>query len=80
MPSQTFTNRSFYHAATSSGFVDNAPYDNFPLHNVAETVFERLEAAGLPWRVYVDPGMRMSVTGMIHAAGLAVFRHSVLHP
>ena len=71
VPSQTFTNRSFYHAASSSGFVVNAPYENFPLHNDAETIFERLEAAGLSWRVYVDPGMRMSATGMIHASRLS---------
>ncbi len=70
VPSQTFTNRSFYHAASSSGLVVNAPYDNFPLHNDAETIFERLDAAGLPWRVYVDPGMPASVTGAIHAPRL----------
>jgi len=70
VPSQTFANRSFYHAASSSGFVVNAPYQNFPLHNHAETIFERLEAAGLSWRVYVDPGMRVSVTGIIHAPRL----------
>jgi phospholipase C len=71
VPSQTFTNRSFYHAASASGMVVNAPYENFPLRNDAETIFERLEAAGLSWRVYVDPGMRMSVTGMIHASRLS---------
>src|SRR5215831_12087345 len=70
VPSQTFTNRSFYHAASSSGFVVNAPYENFPLHNDAETIFERLEAAGLPWRVYVDNSMRLSATGIIHALRL----------
>jgi phospholipase C len=70
VPSQTFTNRSFYHAASASGLVVNAPYENFPLHNNAETIFERLQAAGLPWRVYVDPGMRLSVTGAIHASRL----------
>src|SRR5215472_1427179 len=70
VPSQTFTNRSFYHAASSSGFVANAPYENFPLRNDAETIFERLEAAGLPWRVYVDNSMRLSATGMIHALRL----------
>ena len=70
VPSQTFTNRSFYHAASSSGFVVNAPYENFPLRNSAETIFERLEAAGLPWRVYVDNAMRLSATGMIHAPRL----------
>ena len=77
VPSQTFTNRSFYHAATSSGFVVNVPYENFPLNNDAETIFERLDAAGLPWRVYVDPGMRMSITGMIHASRLS--RHFATH-
>jgi phospholipase C len=70
VPSQTFTNRSFYHAASSSGFVVNAPYENFPLRNDAETIFERLEAAGLPWHVYVDNSMRLSATGMIHALRL----------
>ena len=73
VPSQTFTNRSFYHAGTASGFVVNVPYDKFPLHNDAETIFERLEAAGLSWRVYVDPGMRISVTGMIHAPRLSKY-------
>ena len=55
VPSQTFTNRSFLHAATASGFVVNAPYANFPVHNDAETLFERLESHGLTWRVYCDP-------------------------
>lgn len=74
VPSQTFTNRSFYHAATASGLVVNAAarpgaapaLDSFPKHNDAETIFERLDAAGLSWRVYVDPGMPLSITGMIH--------------
>jgi phospholipase C len=74
VPSQTFTNRSFYHAATSSGFVVNGPYENFPLKNDGETIFERLETAGLPWRVYVDAdGMAMSATGMIHASRLSPY-------
>src|SRR5262249_46186209 len=71
VPSQTFTNRSFYHAGTSSGLIVNAPYDSFPLHNNAETIFERLEAAKLSWRVYVDPNMPFSITGMIHAPRLS---------
>jgi phospholipase C len=71
VPSQTFTNRSFYHAASSSGLVVNPPYDSFPQHNDAETIFERLDAAGLSWRVYVDPGMPFSLTGMIHTPRLS---------
>jgi phospholipase C len=47
VPSQTFTNRSFFHAATSSGLLVNAPYANFPTHNIAATLFNRLEAHGL---------------------------------
>ena len=37
------------------GLVVNAPYKNFPGHNTAETIFERLESKGLTWKVYVDP-------------------------
>jgi phospholipase C len=71
VPSQTFPNRSFFHAATSSGFVVNmSPADSFPLHNTAETVFERLEARGLSWRVYCDPPSHLSITGIIHAPRL----------
>ncbi len=70
VPSQTFTNRSFYHAASASGLLVNAPYESFPKNNDAETIFERLDAAGLSWRVYVDPGMPMSITGMIHTPRL----------
>ena len=33
VPSQTFTNRSFFHAASASGLLVNAPYANFPVHN-----------------------------------------------
>lgn len=71
VPSQTFANRSFFHAATSSGFVVNmSPPESFPLHNTAETIFERLEASGLTWRVYCDPPSHVSVTGIIHARRL----------
>ena len=71
VPSQTFPNRSFFHAATSSGFVVNmSPSDSFPLHNTAETIFERLEARGLTWRVYCDPPSHLSITGIIHAPRL----------
>ena len=80
VPSQTFTNRSFYHAGTASGLVVNAAQpapgeelpalDSFPRHNNAETIFERIEAAGLSWRVYVDPAMPFSITGLIHTPRL----------
>ena len=71
VPSQTFTNRSFFHAATASGYVLNyPPADAFPVHNNAETLFERLEAKGLTWRVYCDAPSPASFTGIIHASRL----------
>ena len=71
VPSQTFPNRSFFHAATSSGYVINYPPANaFPVHNTAETLFERLEGKGFTWRVYCDTPSPASMTGIIHAARL----------
>jgi phospholipase C len=70
VPSQTFTNRSFFHAASASGFVVNAPYANFPTQNTAETLFERLEAKDLSWRVYCDPPSPIPFTALIHGARL----------
>ena len=71
VPSCTFTNRSFFHAATSSGYVVNlTPPESFMKNNTAETVFERLEAHGLTWKVYCDPPSHYSLTGLIHAPRL----------
>ncbi len=66
VPSQTFMNRSFWTAATSSGFVVNSPVSNFVQHNTAETLFERLEAHGRTWKVYIQEPMAISFTGLIH--------------
>ena len=71
VPSCTFPNRSFFHAGTSSGYVVNmSPPESFVAHNSAETLFERLEANGLTWRVYCDPPSHYSLTGLIHAPRL----------
>jgi phospholipase C len=59
-------NRSFWTAATSSGFVINSPVSNFTHHNTAETLFERLEAHGRTWKVYVHEPMWLSFAGLIH--------------
>lgn len=48
----------------------NTPYTNFQVHNSAETLFERLESAGLTWRVYCDPPSPASFTGIIHGTRL----------
>jgi phospholipase C len=75
VPSQTFPNRSFFHAGTSHGFVTNAFHPAIgkwldPLFNTGTTVFNRLEEAGIPWRVYYDERQLVSLTGMLHAPHL----------
>ena len=72
VPTCTYPNRSFFHAGSSSGFVVNmTPPGSFPKNNDAETLFDRLDAAGLSWKVYCDPPSHYSLTGVIHARRLA---------
>jgi len=70
VPSQTYTNRSFLHAGSASGMVLNSPPGNFPAHNDAETIFDRLDSFQIPWKVYIDPIQIVSATGLIHASRL----------
>ncbi len=66
VPSQTFMNRSFWMAGTSSGFVTNSPALKWTTENTAETLFDRLDAHGRSWKVYVLEPARISFTGWIH--------------
>jgi phospholipase C len=66
VPSQTFTNRSFWTAATASGLVVNSPVTSWLTGNTAETIFDRLEQHGKTWKVYVAEPDRFSATGLIH--------------
>jgi phospholipase C len=66
VPSQTLPNRSFWTAATSSGFSVNAPVKNFVRNNDAETIFNRLDDHGKTWKVYIAEPMRLSGTGLTH--------------
>jgi phospholipase C len=66
VPSQTFMNRSFWTSGTASGFVTNAPGDKWTRENTQETLFNRLEAHGRTWKVYVLEPARLSYTGWIH--------------
>jgi len=75
VPSQTFANRSFFHASTSNGFVINNGAKGFgkwvdPALNPAPTIFNRLQDAGLSWAVYFDESQLLSITGLIHAPAL----------
>lgn len=66
VPSQTFTNRSFWLAATSSNFVVNSPMVRYFQHNDAETLYDRLDAHGKTWKIYVMHPCRVSFTALIH--------------
>ena len=65
VPSQTFCNRSFFHASSSSGFVVNEPYAKWA-SNLAPTIFNRLADAGVSWKIYYDASQFVSLTGLIH--------------
>lgn len=70
VPSQTYCNRSFFHASTSNGYVTNHGGDGYAKWidgPASETIFNRLEDAGISWRVYYDASQLVSLTGMLHA-------------
>lgn len=74
VPSQTFCNRSFFHASTSHGYVTNGSNGGykkwFDAKNDSPTIFNRLEDAGIDWAVYYDDVSLISLTGFIHAPAL----------
>lgn len=80
VPSQTFCNRSFFHASTSHGFVTNHGDGGYGKwlreENAAPTIFNRLGEAGLSWRVYYDRRQVVSMTGLIHGRALEPFWRS----
>ncbi|WP_368498465.1 alkaline phosphatase family protein [Herbiconiux sp. A18JL235] len=75
VPSQTFCNRLFFHASTSHGFVTNKGDGGYRKWldvppEESTTIFNRLEEAGLSWRVYYDAAQLVSMTGVLHAPAL----------
>jgi phospholipase C len=75
VPSQTFCNRSFFHASTSHGFVTNGGNGGYgkwitQSTRTGTTIFNRLEEAGIEWAVYYDDRQLISMTGLIHAPHL----------
>ncbi|WP_127475267.1 alkaline phosphatase family protein [Microbacterium sulfonylureivorans] len=76
VPSQTYCNRSFFHASTSHGFVTNrhdGGYIKWLDAEAAPTIFNRLEEAGISWKVYFDEIQLVSLTGILHAPALERF-------
>jgi phospholipase C len=76
VPSQTLPNRSFWTAATSSGFAVNSPVKNFVQHNDAETIFNRLDDHGKTWKVYIALGTSLSTLGKTLYEGIRGVRRS----
>lgn len=79
VPSQTYCNRSFFHASTSHGFVTNkhgGGYDKWLNAPAAPTIFNRLEDAGLSWKIYFDEMQLVSLTGVLHAPVLEKYWRS----
>ncbi|OIH95087.1 alkaline phosphatase family protein [Curtobacterium sp. MCBA15_001] len=73
VPSQTFCNRSFFHASTSHGYVTNGMGDGpgkWLAASSVPTLFNRLEDAGRSWRVYYDADQVVSLTGFLHAPSI----------
>lgn len=52
IPTQTLCNRSFLHAGTSSGYVNNEGGDGIILVNDTTTLFDLLSGAGKTWKIY----------------------------
>jgi phospholipase C len=79
VPSQTWCNRAFWHAATSWGWVNNPPFpsptnpwglDHWAHSSSGATLFDRLEHKFGPgsWRIYSD--LAVPLTKLIHWGAL----------
>lgn len=76
VPSQTYCNRTFFHASTSHGFVTNkhgGGYGKWLDASPTPTIFNRLEEAGISWKIYFDEMQLVSLTGVMHAPVLQKF-------
>ena len=71
VPTQTWCNRAFWHAATSWGRVNNEPYETWFEYNEGRTIFNQIEESGtgLTWKVYHDTPF-VSLTNIIHFRAL----------
>ena len=70
VPSQTYCNRSFFHASTSHGFVTNrgdGGYEKWLDAAPRDTIFNHLDKAGISWKIYFDEMQLVSLTGVMHA-------------
>lgn len=64
VPTQTWPNRSFFHAGTSNGNVDNGTVPN-PFDWDVRNIFNVLEDIGASWRIYHDTVIVPSLTWLM---------------
>ncbi len=64
VPSNTWPNRSFFHAGTSNGNVVNGTTPD-PLAWNVPTIFNVLEGMGVDWRIYTDTVITPSLTWLM---------------
>ena len=65
IPTQTFCNRSFVHAGTSSGYVNNEG-GGLCFVNDSPTIFDLLESAGKTWNIFCGGWLLQSFTLLNH--------------
>lgn len=70
-PTCTFPNRSFFHAGTSGGRLDNDITYDYAWDFDVDNLFNRATEAGVSWAAYFDPSQKVPVT----AINLAGARH-----
>ena len=70
VPSDTFTNRSFFHAADSTGLVTEPPLLPWPTLNTAKTVLNEMTDAGISWNVFYDEWQVVPLTLLINFRSL----------
>jgi phospholipase C len=71
VPSQTYTNRAFFHAGTAWGSVNNSPYTSWIEGTGRTSLFNRLSDKGINWNIYTDNPI--SLTAIIHFKALEEF-------
>lgn len=70
-PTCTFPNRSFFHAGTSMGKLDNEAILNYAWDQRLPNLFDLLSDRDIPWRVYYDrsqlvPDCAINLAGLRH--------------
>lgn len=75
VPSQTYTNRAFWHSGTAFGFVNNSPLSKWIEHDKDQperynnsTLFNRLQEKDISWNIYSDNPI--SLTAIVHFQAL----------